>query len=89
MNKDTHRERGAARPRPWPLEPRITPGIETDPAHARRDRLLRLLRERPGATQAELAAELGVRQPTVCKYMRALGVVLVRKAGERGWRIEQ
>lgn len=87
MNKDTHPRRGAARPRPWHLEPRIMPGVEKTRAHARRDRLLRLLEERPGATQAELAAELGVRQPTVCKYMRALGVVLVRRAGERGWQV--
>ena len=87
MNKDTHGGRGVRRPRPGVLMPRITPGVEQDSSAVRRARLLRLIDEMPGATQAELAAALGVRQPTVSKHMRALGVSLVRDAGMRGWRI--
>ena len=67
------RRGGASGSRTLALEPRTTRRRLENGRHARRRRLLGLLRRDPRRTQQGLARLLGVRQATICRDLAALG----------------
>lgn len=52
---------------------------------ANRERILEIIRKRPSITQAELAREIGISQPTISSGLRMLGAV----RGTYAWYVPQ
>lgn len=93
-NASAHRDRGGAKPRPAAArgarsvnvtrqrDGRKRPGGTQATGRERRERVLDLIKERPGITVPEIAQETGVDAPSLYRVVRRLlGEGVIRKDG--------
>lgn len=76
-------KRTASRPRSSRTDPRSRPGGTRAIGHDRRERILDLIRSRPGISVPQISAELGVDPPPLYRVVRKLSANgVIRKDGK-------